>query len=561
LLKSQQMTKSNNYVLEHCVEKLARINHADYALGFLVDDGLDTHVINCESQVVIAPDTLFEPIKNKLTKYFVRYFLNRSCVEKPYFYDRETDTNNSDLKNNKYIDNLRYIPIAEGHNVYAIIVLVNVKFSVQSKQLIDVTPFLLATITLLKNQKKTSKQFFSSSVENKAATTPEIQIQHLLEALLKNTFHPAFIFNDEFKVLQSNLAAQRLFNSNLERGWPSIEKLINRTLPSISFRLLTSISKFFFLGHLEKQQWSNIELVVNEYQSIVVDIHLFDVNYSNVHCFGLMINEKTEVSLNQDIYSASMQRFNALTSVVPMAILQTDKDFNCSYINKTWSKYTSQTEEQSKNKGWLACILNLDEVGLLLETSLAGRNLWVSVNVVGLFNDRFEITGFIFTMLDISAERSHSKKLQRMANYDHLTGLSNRAFFTDRLSLALARVPRHGITALMFLDLDRFKNINDTLGHHVGDLVIQEVAKRLKSVVRDEDSIARLGGDEFAIIFNDLMTESVIAPIANKIVSAVNLPFSAESKSMMLSCSLGVAIATEKNTDPSDILRKADLAL
>ena len=577
-MKLQQITKSNNYILEHCVEKLARINQADYALGFLVDNDLLTHHINQESQVVIAPDTLFEPIKNELTKDLSDYFLDKDCMETPLFYDKKVDKNIDGLLKNKYIDNLRYIPIGEGDNLYAIVLLVNVELSFRSKDLIDVTPFLLATITLLKNQKQRSKSSLTKPTETKLSTSVNTQSQYLLESLLKNTFHPAFIFNEEFKVLQSNLASQSLFNSNLERGWPSIEKLINRTLPSIAFRLLTSINKFFFLGHLEKQQWTNVELVLNDHQSINVDIHLFDVNYLGRHCFGLMLNEKTEVTINQEIYNASLQRFNALTSVVPMAILQTDKDFNCSYINKTWSKYTNQTEIQAAEKGWLSCIVNLDANDFLLEIirsishsnnfkseleliSISGRSLWVSVNVVGLFNERFEVTGFIFTMSDVSAERSHSKKLQKMANYDHLTGLSNRAFFTDRLTLALARVPRHGISALMFLDLDRFKNINDTLGHHVGDIVIQEVAKRLKSVVRDEDSIARLGGDEFAIIFTDLMTESVIAPIADKIVTAVNLPFNIEGKSMMLSCSLGIAIATEKNIAPSDILRKADLAL
>lgn len=564
--------------MEHCVEKLARINQSDYALAFLVDNELNTHHVNLQSRVVIAPDMLFEPIKNELTKDLTEYFLTKDCIATPYFYDKKVEQVNDGLLNNKYIDNLRYIPIGEADNIYAIIVLVNIELSVRSNDLIDVTPFLLATITLLKNQKQHAKLSTPKTVESKLTISPDHQSQLILESLLKNTFHPAFIFNDEFKVLKSNLAAQSLFNSNLERGWPSMEKLINRTLPSIAFRLLTAITKFFFLGHLEKQQWSNVQLVLNEHQSIHVDIHLFDVNYLNEHCFGLMINEKTEVSVNQEIYNASVQRFNALTSVVPMAILQTDKDFNCSYINKTWEKYTGQSEEQSLRQGWLSAIKNLDTNDLLLEiirsishsnnfkseaelVTITGQSLWVSINVVGLFNDRFEVTGFIFTMLDISAERSHSKKLQRMANYDHLTGLSNRAFFTDRLTLALARVPRHGISALMFLDLDRFKNINDTLGHHVGDLVIQEVAKRLKSVVRDEDSIARLGGDEFAIIFTDLMTEKVIAPIANKIVSAVNLPFNIEGKSMMLSCSVGVAIATEHNMEPSDILRKADLAL
>ncbi|MEG3755033.1 putative bifunctional diguanylate cyclase/phosphodiesterase [Psychromonas arctica] len=576
-MKLQQITKSNNYILEHCVEKLSRINQSDYALGFLVDDELGTHHVNLESRVVITPDMLFEPIKNELTKDLTDYFLAKDCVPVPYFFDNKAEVNDG-LLSNKYIDNLRYIPIGENDNIYAIIVLVNIELSVRSKDLIDVTPFLLATITLLKNQKIRLKPSIPRPVENKLSASSDSQSQLILESLLKNTFHPAFIFNEEFKVLKSNLASQRLFNSNLERGWPSIDKLINRTLPSIAFRLLTAITKFFFLGHLEKQQWENIELVLNEHQSIYVDIHLFDVSYLNSHCFGLMINERTEVTVNQEIYNVSVQRFNALTSVVPMAILQTDKDFNCSYVNKTWAKYTLQNEDQALGQGWLSAIKNIDTDDLLLEIiraishsnnfkseleliSITGRSLWASINVVGLFNDRFEVTGFIFTMLDISEERSHSKKLQKMANYDHLTGLSNRAFFTDRLTLALARVPRHGISALMFLDLDRFKNINDTLGHHIGDLVIQEVAKRLKSVVRDEDSIARLGGDEFAIIFTDLMTESVIAPIANKIVTAINLPFKVEGNAMVLSCSVGVAIATEHNVESSDILRKADLAL
>ena len=578
LLKSQQITKSNNYILEHCVEKLARINSSDYALGFLVDNDVSPHLINIESQTVVAPEMLFEPIKKQLTKDLTEYFLSKPCTVESRFCHKGDDGIDDELLKSKYIDNLRYIPIGEGNDIYAIVILVNIELSVRSKDLIDVTPFLLATITLLKNQKQRAKVSSAKPLDGMIQNSSQHQSQNILDSMLKNTFHPAFIFNDEFKVLKSNLAAHRLFHSNLERGWSSMEKLINKTLPSIAFRLLSSISKHFFLGHLDKQHWQNVALVLNDHQSVTVDLHLFDVIYSDEQCFGLMINEKTEIDANQEIYNASLQRFNALTSVVPMAILQMDKDFNCSYVNKTWGKYTGQDDQQSLGKGWLSSIktLNSDQIfieiiraishsnnfkGQLELMTFNGKSLWVAINVVGLFNERFEVTGLIFTMSDISDERSHSEKLQKMANYDHLTGLSNRAFFTDRLTLALARVPRHGITALMFLDLDRFKNINDTLGHHVGDIVIQEVAKRLKSVVRDEDSIARLGGDEFAIIFTDITAENVISPIADKIVSAINLPFNIEGKAMVLSCSIGVSIATERNVSPADILRRADLAL
>jgi len=108
---------------------------------------------------------------------------------------------------------------------------------------------------------------------------------------------------------------------------------------------------------------------------------------------------------------------------------------------------------------------------------------------------------------------------------------------------------------------DRFKSINDSLGHPVGDQVIQEVANRLKFTVRDEDSIARLGGDEFAIIFTDVKADHMLIGIANKIVSSINQPFILDGQSITLSCSIGIAVADDENMTSTDILQKADLAL
>ena len=303
LLKSQQITKSNNYILEHCVEKLARINSSDYALGFLVDNHVSPHLINIESQTVVAPEMLFEPIKKQLTKDLTEYFLSKPCTVESRFCHKGYDGVDDELLKNKYIDNLRYIPIGEGNDIYAIVILVNIELSVRSKGLIDVTPFLLATITLLKNQKQRAKVSSAKPIDGMVQSRSQDQSQNILDSMLKNTFHPAFIFNDEFKVLKSNLAAHRLFHSNLERGWSSMEKLINKTLPSIAFRLLSSISKHFFLGHLDKQHWQNVSLVLNDHLPVTVDLHLFDVIYSDEQCFGLMINEKTEIDANQDIYN------------------------------------------------------------------------------------------------------------------------------------------------------------------------------------------------------------------------------------------------------------------
>jgi diguanylate cyclase (GGDEF)-like protein/PAS domain S-box-containing protein len=568
------MSKASNFVLEHCIEKLCRINHADIALGFLVEDESTPSVIKPDSQVVIKSDILTPQQNNKLINSLMEHLFKEPCCLKPLFYHQEEQSTYIELFKNRAIQNFRYIPIMEGDTIYAVVVLINVEFSLTTKALINVEPFVLATIALLKNRKQHNNAYNTKLVDS---TTKE-KGQSIVESLLQNTFHPTFIFNDEFKILKANAASQRLFNSNIERGWLSINKLLHKAVPTISARLLNTISKYNFLGHLDRAEWLEVDFQNNSYQTIKVDIYLFAMKYGDNQCFGLMLNEKLQSEVTENNYYASLQRFNALTSVVPMAILQVDKQWNCSYVNQTWERYTGQLHDHTLENGWLSCLLEKDIKEKLPEVfraishaksfqdeieliTLNKNKLWVSIHAVGLFNEKYEVTGLILTMNDISDARIQAEKLQKMASYDHLTGLSNRAFFNDRLSVALSRVNRHGITAVMFLDLDRFKQINDTLGHLVGDKVIQEVAKRLQATVRDEDSVARLGGDEFAIIFTDVKNDNILASIASKIVHSISLPLDIDNRALSLSCSIGVAISDSKNTTAVDILRKADLAL
>jgi diguanylate cyclase (GGDEF)-like protein/PAS domain S-box-containing protein len=577
-----KITRASNYELENCLEKLARINRSEFALGFLIDHEKQPNVIIQSSKATISDETILIKDENLLSEHLVKNIFNKLIGKQALYFSKKASPDPSsllpeeyaDLFSNRIINNVRYIPIREGTITYAVVVLINVSFSITTKQLVNVEPFILTAITLLKNRKQHSSfHFIKPSSDSKV-----VEKQNIAESMLLNTFHPAFIFNDDFKVLKANAASQRLFNSNIDRRWLTIDQLIKKTMPSISSRLLSTISKYFFLGHLDKQKWLNIDFHQNKYQTIKVDLHIFDIQYSGVQCFGLMLNEKLENKATEHDYHESLQRFNALTSVVPMAILQVDKYWNCSYVNETWERYTGQCSISASDKGWLSCLspVNIRETlpEMLKDTSRAKNysgefeltstdqyKRWVSVHAIGLFNNKYELTGLILTLHDITNSRKQAEKLQKMANYDHLTGLSNRAFFNDRLSVALSRVYRHGITALMFLDLDRFKQINDTLGHPIGDIVIQEIAKRLKMTIRDEDSIARLGGDEFAIIITDVKTEDTLAHIATKIVNAINMPFSIDKHSIPLSCSIGIAISNEASITPTDILRKADLAL
>lgn len=162
----------------------------------------------------------------------------------------------------------------------------------------------------------------------------------------------------------------------------------------------------------------------------------------------------------------------------------------------------------------------------------------------------------------LRALKASEAQAQHLAFHDTLTGLANRALFEDRLDHTLAIVRRGGAaTALFYLDLDRFKTVNDTLGHPAGDMLIRDVAARLKAVTRETDTVARLGGDEFAIIQADGATPASAEVLCLRLVEAINEPFDLEGVRVSVGVSIGVALAPVHGVDRIELSRKADIAL
>ncbi len=154
------------------------------------------------------------------------------------------------------------------------------------------------------------------------------------------------------------------------------------------------------------------------------------------------------------------------------------------------------------------------------------------------------------------------ERIEHFAYFDALTDLPNRMLFSDRLQQALVAAKReNGRTALMFLDLDKFKPINDTFGHHVGDLLLKEAAKRMQSCVRESDTVARIGGDEFVVLLPITDTAKDALLVAEKICSALRMPFVIEHHLLQISSSIGVAIYPEHGTDEITLSDNADAAM
>ena len=152
--------------------------------------------------------------------------------------------------------------------------------------------------------------------------------------------------------------------------------------------------------------------------------------------------------------------------------------------------------------------------------------------------------------------------LKHLADHDALTGLSNRILFFDRVAHGLAACTRHGQSlALLFIDLDRFKPVNDSFGHAAGDELLIEVARRLKESVRASDSVGRIGGDEFVVLLQDVGEEGHALNVANKIRQALAMPFKLAAHTVSISGSIGIALGPREGAHPMDLAHKADEAM
>lgn len=208
------------------------------------------------------------------------------------------------------------------------------------------------------------------------------------------------------------------------------------------------------------------------------------------------------------------------------------------------------------NTAWLflPLVTRRDAIGALILKADAGT--------FDSHKDR-ELLNFVATQVAIAVERGQLKaELIRAAQYDELTGLPNRRLFHERLDRALARSQRRGgQMALLYVDIDDFKKVNDTLGHAAGDLLLQEIARRLGHCVRQVDTVARLGGDEFVVILEDIHAPADAAQVADKIRHSLAREFPIDGLALHTQASIGIAIHPEDGRDADTLLRHADSAM
>jgi len=198
-----------------------------------------------------------------------------------------------------------------------------------------------------------------------------------------------------------------------------------------------------------------------------------------------------------------------------------------------------------------------------------GNYLWIMGKAQLFYDADGKLIRMIGTHTDISKEKEielkseqQKERLDYQAHHDSLTGLANRTLFNNLLQKGIQQTRRSGKKmALLFIDLDHFKEINDSLGHDVGDKVLQEVTRTLQSVVRAEDSISRLGGDEFTVLLADLNRGEDASVLAQKIIDILDMPISIEGRELHISSSIGISLYPDDGQTPQDLLKYADSAM
>jgi diguanylate cyclase (GGDEF)-like protein/PAS domain S-box-containing protein len=201
----------------------------------------------------------------------------------------------------------------------------------------------------------------------------------------------------------------------------------------------------------------------------------------------------------------------------------------------------------------------------LCEISLAkadGTPVPVQLESITVQDDEGNFSRCRIVVSDITTRKQAEEQIHYRANYDQLTGLANRVLFTEHLSQAMRHAHRNGTCmALLLVDLDRLKRINDTLGHMLGDKLLQDTALRLTRCVRDNDTVARLGGDEFTIVLPEIIQEQDAAIVAEKVVSSLSQPFQLEGREVFTSASIGITIYPTDADNLTGMLKHADLAM
>jgi len=463
------------------------------------------------------------------------------------------------------VENALIIPLVSLNTGFAVILLTNKTTGFHMKEVQRIWPLLSYCGLIYRMQ--------SSTLLNQGVLH---QMEDSVDELEKLFFvsHDAIIEVDQNHIITKfNPAAEKIFRTPSE---VAIGQSLEQFIPS-NYQHNHRLKYWEATYWLPENQHKIAAGIDAAGQELTFHYEIYNHQHGQSrHTTYLLHNLTSQLNLkkqNQEILS----RLKATTDIAPVGILQVDENWNSIYVNDTWCMLTGMTPQDSEEQGWISAIHpnDINEVLKEMQTTLSHQNEYTGdirflnpIGHVSIVHTRIrplsdlagKLTGFLATFIDVTALRNTEQKLRNLAERDSLTGLSNRNTFLDKLQNAIDRSRRRGPISLVYLDLDGFKHINDTMGHDAGDNLLKTVAERIKLHTRKEDTVARLGGDEFTLILEAMHDPTYAAEMVNNILKLIAQPIIVDHQSLYISASAGIAIGNY-DTEPKQLLRQADTAL
>ncbi|MFB2639582.1 diguanylate cyclase domain-containing protein [Shewanella bicestrii] len=415
---------------------------------------------------------------------------------------------------------------------------------------------VLASRQIIRNIAKSEKLLLIS--ESRFNSLKDSDTIGIISWQLDGTIHDA---NDHFLNMlgfdREDLASGRV-------NWRSL------TPPEFEARDQIAIAELIELGHCNQYEKQLISKT-GEYVSVMLGASFLN---SSTHEGVAYFMDLTSSKQAEDKLRLAATVFNASTD----GIIITDPLLSIISINQAFTDITGLTDQDlhqdasrfintgHPSEDAYQAMLNLLQQGeqwqgeLIKETASGYLPLSVRINTVRNQDNR--LTHFVIVITDISERKAEEEHLRHIAHHDALTNLPNRVLFHTKLEQAIVHAQRSdGIFAILFLDLDNFKPVNDEFGHDVGDKLLQEVAKRLTGNIRQIDTITRLGGDEFVILLEHLPNEESVPVLTQKITQAVTAPYIIHERKLRIGVSIGSAIFPCHGTDAKTLINYADQAM